>query len=91
MVIQINHKKVIGKAIEWSDKVRSDPIAFIIKCPFCSEKQLVFKKSLYVGVNNSKNNHRCKICGEGIKKKRMWGDSKPKIPFEPRLPGWRSL
>lgn len=91
MIIKINHHKVIGKAIEWSDRTRSNPIAFIIKCPFCKEKQSVFKKAFYIGVDNSKNNCCCRFCGEGLEKKRMWGDSNPKSLFKPRLPGWKSF
>lgn len=95
MVIRINHKKVIGKAIEWSDKARKQPICFIAKCPYCLEKQWIRKQELYTAHNNTKNNHRCYSCGVGAAPKRLFkGPDYIEVPFKglkPRNPGWRSV
>lgn len=92
MVIQVNHKKVKAKAIEWSDTTRMNPICFILKCPYCQVSQWVNKKNLYIGADNSKNNHQCRHCNQGTKRKLMWTDRpKPEDVFKPKTPGWRSL
>jgi hypothetical protein len=94
MVIRVNHKKTIAKAVEWADKKRKKPIGFMLKCPYCHKSQWVHKKQLYIGYNGTKNNHRCKHCRIGLARIRKFGDPTylaPQDGFFPRSPGWRSI
>ena len=95
MVIRVNHKKVIAKAIEWADRERKNPIAFLFKCPYCRRDQWAHKKQLYIAYNGTKNHRRCKYCNIGLAKR---GESReatrskaPYKGFTPKSPGWSSI
>jgi hypothetical protein len=92
MIIRINSKRVIARAIEWASKDRKKPICFMLKCPKCHEEQWANIKHLYIGCDNTKNNYRCRYCDNGIARKRKYGeDPLPPKKFFPKTPGWRSI
>lgn len=94
MVVRVNRRKIVAKAIEWADKKHKKPIGFMLKCPHCHEKQWAHIKQFYIGCDGTKNNYRCKRCGIGLARKRKWGKGvypSPQNGFFPRSPGWRSI
>jgi hypothetical protein len=91
MVIRVNHKRTVAKAIEWTDSSKKTPIGFILKCPHCRRKQWANKKELYVGFDGTKNNYRCKRCGVGLAKRHHNEYPTPSHGFSPKCPGWRSI
>lgn len=94
MVIRVNRKRAIAKAVEWSDQDRNNPIGFYLKCPHCRKEQWAGKKEFYLGIDGAKNNYRCKKCGKGLAKRRLShhkGYPEPSHGFAPKCPGWRSI
>lgn len=96
-LIRIGEKRTISRVVEWSDKTRTQPICFILKCPYCRKKQWARVEELYKGVNGYHNNYRCKHCNKAAEKFKLWSDRQnvPVVPakpkFNPKTPGWKSV
>jgi hypothetical protein len=97
MKVHFGSKLIIVEPIEWTNRDRQGVVAFMVKCPNCDRNQWGRVADLYVAVNGTSDNYRCRYCNWGSFKKRMWGDSVDLVVstqlslFSPVNPGWRSI
>ena len=99
MKVRCGPKLVTVDPIEWTDRDRARVVAFFVTCPGCRRNQWTRTDKLYIAVDGSSGNMRCRFCGRGKPKKRMYGDPVVETvsrtiefpEFQPKCVGWRSL
>ena len=90
-MIRIKSRRAQSEPIEWADRLKLNPIAWIVTCPWCQCDQWVSLKHLYVGKDRSKRNYQCKHCSAGTEPRGGWDKTKAEEVFKPKCPGWRSI
>lgn len=97
MKVRFGPKLVTVNPIEWTDRDKVRVVAFLTQCPSCHRNQWARTDALYVAEDGTAGNMKCRFCGRGKPKKKMYGDpvvvkAVVSFPtFQPKCPGWRSL